>query len=65
MRFKGYHRDKKRITYKEERDGFQADALCQDEFIYQVFMHNGPAPTNISTKVYHLFTWGWCLCSIV
>ena len=46
MGFKGQHTDKKRITYKAEGDGFQADALCQDGFTYQVFMRNDSTPTK-------------------
>ena len=38
--FKGYHRDKKRITCKAEEDGFQCDTLCQDGFTYQIYMRN-------------------------
>ena len=44
MRFKGRHRDKRRITYKAENDGFQADALCDDGYTYQVYLRNDPAP---------------------
>ena len=44
MRFKGKHRDKLRITYKKEGDGFQADALCDDGYTLQVHMQNDPAP---------------------
>ena len=44
MRFKGQHKDKQRITYKAEGDGFQADALCDEGFTYQVYMRNDPAP---------------------
>ena len=44
MGFQGRHGDKKRITYKAEGDGFQADALCQCGFTYQVHMRNDPAP---------------------
>ena len=44
MRFQGKHVDKRRITYKNEGDGFQADALCQDGLRYQIFMRNNPAP---------------------
>ena len=44
MGFQGNHKDKKRITYKAEGDGFQADALCQSGFTYQVHLRNDPAP---------------------
>ena len=44
MGFKGKYKDKLRITYKAEGDGFQADALCQEGFTYQVYMRNDPAP---------------------
>ena len=44
MRFQGMHRDKRRITYKNEGDGFQADALCDDGYCYQIYMRNDPAP---------------------
>ena len=46
MGFKGQHRDKRRINYKAEGDGFQADALCQDGFTYQVYMRNDRAPAK-------------------
>ena len=42
--FQGNHKDKKRITYKAEGDGFQCDALCQDGFTYQFYFRNEPAP---------------------
>eukprot|EP00957_Ditylum_brightwellii_P113711 8669945-Ditylum_brightwellii.AAC.1 len=38
MRFKGNHKDKRQITYKAEGSGFQADALCQDGFTYQMYI---------------------------
>ena len=41
--FQGMHADKKRITYKAEGDGFQADALCDDGYCYQFFFCNDPA----------------------
>ena len=44
MRFKGKHKDKRRITYKAEGDGFQSDALCDDGYCYQIYMRNDPAP---------------------
>ena len=46
MGFQGHHIDidKRRITYKNEGDGFQCDALCQEGFTYQIFMRNDPTP---------------------
>ena len=44
MRFQGQHKDKQRITYKAEGYGFQADAVCDEGFTYQVYMRNDPAP---------------------
>ena len=44
MRFKRHHRDKLRITYKAGGGGFQANALCDDGYFYQVYMRNDPAP---------------------
>ena len=38
MIFQGQHKDKQHITYKAEGDGFQADALCDEGFTYQVYM---------------------------
>ena len=46
MRFQGQHKDKQRITYKAEGGGFQADALCDEGFTYQVYMRNDPAPNK-------------------
>ena len=46
MRFKGHHRDKLRITFKAEGDGFMADALCDDGYCYQIYMRNDPAPVK-------------------
>ena len=43
MRFQGQHKYKQRITYKSEGDGFQADALCDEGFTYQIYMRNDPA----------------------
>ena len=43
-RFKGQHRDKLRITFKVEGDGFMADALCNDGYCYQIYFRNDPAP---------------------
>ena len=46
MRFKGKHPDKLRVTYKNEGDGFQCDALCDDGFCYQFYFRNEPAPSK-------------------
>ena len=51
MRFQGQYKDKHRITYKAEGDGFQADALCDEGFIYQVYMRNDPAPKKYIKQV--------------
>eukprot|EP00536_Pseudo-nitzschia_multiseries_P000427 jgi/Psemu1/970/gm1.970_g len=44
MGFKGQHIDKHQITHKREGDGFQADALCEDGYCYQMYMRNDPVP---------------------
>ena len=49
MGFKGNHQDKRRITYKVEGDGFQADALCQDGYTYKVHLRNDPAPRKYTS----------------
>ena len=46
MRFKRHHHNDLRITYKAEGDVFQADALCDDSYFYQVCMRNDPAPNK-------------------
>ena len=51
MRFQGKRVDKIRITYKNEGDGFQADALCQDGFTYQICMINDPDPLKYIKEV--------------
>ena len=35
--------DKKRITYKAEGDGFQADTLCEYGLCFQFYFRNDPA----------------------
>jgi Transposase IS4 len=42
--FQGNHKDKLRITYKAEGDGFQCDALCQEGYTYTFYYRNQPAP---------------------
>ena len=44
MGFKSHHADKLRITYKDEGDGFQADALSDDGYTYTFYFRNQPAP---------------------
>ena len=43
---KGRHPDILRITYKKEGDGFQADALADDGYIYAVFCAGGRRGRN-------------------
>jgi len=41
--FQGNHRDKQRITYKKEGDGFLADCICSDGYTYAFwFRHHKP-----------------------
>ena len=40
MGFKGKHKDKLQIAYKNEGDSFQVDALFQEGYTYQVYMRN-------------------------
>jgi Transposase IS4 len=42
--FQGHNKNKLRITYKAEGDGFQCDALCQEGFTYQFYCRSQPAP---------------------
>ena len=42
IRFEGMHRDKLRIIYKSEVDGFQTDTIYDDEYCLQVYMWNTP-----------------------
>ena len=42
--FQGRHGDKLRITYKKEGDGFQCDALCNDEYNFSFYFRNHPPP---------------------
>jgi Transposase IS4/SAP domain len=42
--FQGHHKDKLRITYKAEGDGFQCDALCEGGFTISFYFRNEPAP---------------------
>ena len=42
--FQGMSYDKRLIIYKSEGDGFQCDALFQDEFCYQFYFRNESVP---------------------
>jgi len=44
MGFQGRCSDKKRINFKNEGDGFQNDAICDNGFTYAVYFRNEPAP---------------------
>ena len=46
--FQGHHKDKQKITYKNEGDGFQCDALCDDGFTFAFYYRNHPAPQKYS-----------------
>ena len=43
--FQGHHRDKQRITYKAEGDGFLADCICSDGYTYNFYFRHQPDPT--------------------
>ena len=40
MNFKGHHKDRIRMSYKQEGYGLQADASFQKGYTYQIFMCN-------------------------
>jgi hypothetical protein len=48
--FQGNHRDKRRITYKNEGDGFQCDAICQKGFTWTFYFRNQPAPKRYTDQ---------------
>ena len=50
--FQGHHRDKQRITYKKEGDGFLADALCSDGYTFTFHFRHQPASEKIM-KIYN------------
>jgi Transposase IS4/SAP domain len=50
--FQGNHKDKLRITYKSEGDGFQCDALCQEGYTYAFYFRNHPAPKSYLDQGY-------------
>ena len=42
--FQGQHKDKQRINYKRDGDGFLVDALCSDGYCYAFYFRNQPPP---------------------
>ena len=50
--FQGHHADKRRITYKNEGDGFQANALCEAGYTWTFYFRNQPAPRDWVQKGY-------------
>jgi hypothetical protein len=48
--FNGNHADKRRINYKKEGDGFQADTICEDGYTYSIYFHNMPPPAQYIAK---------------
>ena len=45
--FQGQHKDKQRITYKREGDGFLADCICSDGYTYAFHFRHQPASEKI------------------
>ena len=42
--FQGNHKDKQRITYKAEGDGFLADCICSDGYTFSFYFRHQPDP---------------------
>ena len=42
----GKNKDKLRITYKKDGDGFQCDDVCADGFTYNFYFRNQPPPSD-------------------
>ena len=45
--FQGHHRDKQRITYKKEGDGFLADCICGDGYTFAFHFRHQPASEKL------------------
>ena len=45
--FQGHHRDKQRITYKKEGDGFLTDCICSDGYTYCFHFRHQEASSKI------------------
>ena len=50
--FQGHHADKRKITYKNEGDGFQANALCEAGYTWTFYFRNQPSPWDWVLKGY-------------
>jgi hypothetical protein len=48
--FQGNHKDKQRITYKREGDGFLTDCICSDGYTYAFHFRHQDASTKISKE---------------
>ena len=46
--FQGNHKDKQRITYKKEGDGFLADCICSDGYTYSFHFRHQAASRKIT-----------------
>ena len=49
--FQGMHKDKQRITYKKEGDGFLADCICSDGYTYSFHFRHQPASQKIMRQM--------------
>ena len=47
--FQGRRPSKLRITYKKEVDGFQCDALCNDEYTFIFYFRHDPPPVKYTS----------------
>ena len=48
--FQGRHKDKLRINYKKEGDGFQADTICCDGYTFTFYFRNQPVSNNWTSQ---------------
>ena len=48
--FQGNHKDKQRMTYKKEGDGFLADCICSDGYTYSFFFRHQPSSQKIMAE---------------
>ena len=54
--FQGRHKDKQRITYKKEGDGFLADTICGDGYTYAFYFRHQPVSQNSNTNVFSKYS---------